>query len=411
MSEDQLLRRDNSSSGVSFVGVRDRAILRICAAVLGRVNGGRLTLKLPSGTSAVLGNGGDVHASLVLNNFALFGKSLRRGSIGFAESYMSRDVDTGNLGELLRFFVDNKSALTASGRGLFQVRLPDKLFHRRRRNTPTGSRRNIAAHYDLGNSFYAAWLDPSMTYSSALFSAPGMTLAQAQDAKNEAIVAALGLEAGHELLEIGCGWGAFAERAARSGAKVTGITVSNAQLCYGLDRIAAAGLGGEVDLRFQDYRDTTGTFDRIASIEMIEAVGEEHWAQYFQTVAHSLKPGGKAVVQAITIAPDLFDGYRRKVDFIQRYVFPGGMLPTVEIMRAQAAAVGLTFETVREFGADYAQTLRLWRQAFHEQWPQLLTMGYDDRFRRFWEYYLTYCEVGFERGMTNVGHYRLTKPL
>lgn len=410
MPEDQLLRSGNSSPGFSLVSLRDRAILRTCGKVLSRVDRGRLKLTLPSGQSAAIGRGGVVAADLALANFAVFWKSLRRGSIGFADSYINGDVATADLGGVLRFYLDNKAQLTNSGRGLFQVRLPDRLFHRRRRNTPAGSRRNIAAHYDLGNAFYAAWLDPGMTYSSALFSTPGMSLAAAQGAKNDAIIAALDLKAGLSLLEIGCGWGGFAEAAARRGARVTGITVSNEQLRYGQQRIEAAGLGAQVNLRFEDYRATTGTFDRIASIEMIEAVGEEHWPAYFQTISDRLRPGGSAVLQAITIAPDLFERYRRKVDFIQRYVFPGGMLPTVAIMAAQSKAVGLQFETVAEFGQDYAQTLRLWRRAFFEQWPQIAGLGYDDRFRRMWDYYLTYCEVGFERGMTTVGHYRLRKP-
>jgi cyclopropane-fatty-acyl-phospholipid synthase len=389
---------------------RDRLILRACTAATRNIEHGRLRLTLPSGACAVIGRGGTSEAHLVLRNFGVFTKAIRRGSIGFAEAYINGDVDSPDLAALLRFFVDNKSRLHASGRGYFRVRSGDKLFHRRRSNSREGAKRNIAAHYDLGNAFYAAWLDRTMTYSSARFTAPGISLEAAQAEKNRRLIHGLGLTAGHTMLEIGCGWGGLTEAAARAGARVTGITISAEQLAYAKARITAAGLGDRTDLRFQDYRDVTGTYDRIASVEMIEAVGEEHWPGYFKTIADRLKPGGVAMIQAITIEAASFARYRAKADFIQRYIFPGGMLPTEAVMTANAEAAGLQFEVVERFGADYVATLRAWATAFEQAWPQIALLGFDERFRRMWLYYLVYCEVGFERGITDVGHYRFSKP-
>ena len=390
-------------------GWRDRLILQLTQLCTRSVSRGRLRLTLPSGASAVIGHGGATEAHLVLINFRVFSKAVRRGSIGFADAYMSGDVESPNLGDVLRFFIDNKSGLRASGRGYFKVRQSDTRFHAERANTREGSRRNIAAHYDLGNAFYAAWLDRSMTYSSARFTAATQTLEDAQFEKNRRLIEGLNLKPGSTVLEIGCGWGGFAEAAANAGAHVTGLTISAEQLGYAQARIDAAGSLQRVDLRFQDYRDVNGTFDHVVSVEMIEAVGEEHWPRYFKTIAASLKPGGTAMIQAITINPTIYDSYRAKADFIQRYIFPGGMLPTEALMAEHARAHGLALETVETFGADYVRTLKIWRQSFEQAWPRIAPLGFDERFRRMWLYYLIYCEVGFERGMTDVGHYRLTK--
>ena len=396
---------------LSLISVwRDRLILQMTQLCTRSVSRGRLRLTLPSGASGVIGHGGATEAHLVLTNFRVFNKAIRRGSIGFADAYMSGDVESPNLGDVLRFFIDNKSGLRASGRGYFKVRRSDTRFHADRANTREGSKRNIAAHYDLGNAFYAAWLDRSMTYSSARFTAQDQTLEAAQDEKNRRLIEGLDLKPGHTVLEIGCGWGGFAQAAATVGAHVTGLTISAEQLAYAEARIKAAGLSQRVDFRFQDYRDVTGTFDHVASVEMIEAVGEDHWPSYFKTIAACLKPGGTAMIQAITIHPDSYESYRAKADFIQRYIFPGGMLPTEALMAEHARAHGLTLETVETFGTDYVRTLKMWRHSFEQAWPRIATLGFDDRFRRMWLYYLIYCEVGFERGMTNVGHYRLTKP-
>jgi cyclopropane-fatty-acyl-phospholipid synthase len=393
---------------------RDRVILVACRAATRHVRTGRLRLTLPSGETATLGSDrlddSQPDASLTLLKFRAFFKALSRGSIGFADAYMAGDIVTPDLGAVFRFFLANKSQLDAAGRGQFKVRRPDFSWHRRRDNSRDGSRRNIAAHYDLGNAFYAPWLDASMTYSSALFSAKGQSLEAAQAAKLDRIVEALEVRPGMRVLEIGCGWGALAERLARAACHVTAVTVSQEQHAYATRRIADAGLSDLVEIRFQDYRDIEGRFDRVVSIEMIEAVGEAHWPTYFATIADRLDRGGSAILQAITIDERAFDAYRAKADFIQRFVFPGGMLLTPTHIGQQSVRVGLSADTVLRFGPSYAETLRHWRTRFEAAWPELSQLGFDERFRRMWLYYLIYCETGFDNGRTDVGLYRLAKP-
>ncbi len=396
-------------AGSSVRRAFDRFVLSRCRRLLAGLETGRLTLEMPSGLTETFGTASADGVRLKLNTYGAFWKSVRRGSIGFGEAYMAGDIDTDDLIGLLRFFLDNKTALMRAGNGYFRPRLPDRIVHRRRSNSRAGSRKNIAAHYDLGNAFYACWLDSSMTYSSALFTDEHMTLQQAQAAKYARMLQALDIKPGQRVLEIGCGWGGFAEMAARAGAHVTGITLSREQLAYAATRLQAAGLSETTALRFQDYRDTTGTFDRIASIEMIEAVGEEHWSAYFRTLADRLAPGGVAAVQAITIQPEIFNIYRRKPDFIQLYVFPGGMLLTEEALAAQAAAVGLSYERVETFRYSYARTLAIWHEHFLAAWPEINALGFDLRFKRMWQYYLAYCEAGFSAGTINVGIYRFRK--
>ena len=388
----------------------DGVILKATAAALAHVATGRLRLTMPSGVSASIGNGAPAEeVDLALANYAVFWKSLRRGSVGFAESILDGDCESRDLNQLFRYFLRNKAALDEAGRGLFRVRLPLRLYHLRRANTRHGSRRNIAAHYDLGNDFYRLWLDPGMTYSSGIFSHEKMSLQSAQHAKYQRILEALEPRAGQTVLEIGCGWGGFLEAAARTGLAATGITISREQLEFAQARLSRLNVETPPKVRFEDYRDTRGQFDRIASIEMIEAVGEENWPTFFATLSGRLAPGGIAAVQAITIREDWFETYRRKADFIQRYIFPGGMLPTVNGMARAARANGLTFEPVTTFADSYARTLALWRQRFHDAWPQIAALGFDDRFRRMWDYYLAYCEVGFAERSIDVGIYRMRK--
>jgi cyclopropane-fatty-acyl-phospholipid synthase len=410
MQDQTTLSDDRMSRPQGLAAMRDTALLGICNIVLRNRLKGRIRLTLPSGVTRTIGRDGGADGRLKLNNFRLVWSGIRRGTLGFAEAVLDDHAETPDLAELFRFFIDNKRELDTAGGGFFRVRRSDRDFHAERRNSRDGSRRNIAAHYDLGNDFYAAWLDPGFTYSSARFTRPDLDLAAAQDEKVREVVDALGVRAGHRVLEIGCGWGGFAEAACRAGASVHGITVSENQLAFATDRMSRAGLADRAKIVFEDYRDTVGEFDRIASIEMIEAVGEEHWDDYFATLRNRLVPGGLAVIQAITIREQSFPAYRAKADFIQRYIFPGGMLPTKSAMAACAQRHGLDFETVRTFAPDYARTLSLWRERFHANWPRIAALGFDDRFRRMWDYYLVYCEVGFQRGVIDVGHYRLTKP-
>ncbi len=410
MSDQNVLPSPPIETPPGLAAWRDELILKIASVGLKHIGEGRLRLTLPSGRAAVIGTDGtDIDASIDVRSFNVIPGAMRRGSLGFAESYLNGDVATENLGNVFRFFIANFEALNKASRGLFRSRVMDRLAHVRRRNTRAGSRRNISEHYDLGNDFYELWLDPSMTYSSALFDSPDMSLSEAQDAKYAKIIDALDLDAPGHVLEIGCGWGGMAERLAKAGHKVTAVTISSEQLKAAETRIANAGLSEQVDVRFQDYRDIDGMFDRIVSVEMIEAVGASHWPQYFRTLSDRLLPGGHAVLQAITINSKDYPGYASRPDFIQRYIFPGGMLPTEDIMSEQAKAHGMQLETVTTFGPDYAETLRQWRQSFEEAWPRIAALGFDERFRRMWNYYLTYCEVGFDTGVIDVGIYKVAK--
>ena len=370
----------------------------------------RMEIILPSGLSVMLGSDSTPPARVILHSYKVLWRLATRGSIGLAESYMRAEIDTPDLGAVLRFCLANYSALESAGGRIARPRLADIVWHRRRENSLQGSRRNIAAHYDLGNAFYEKWLDTGMTYSSAIYRARDVPLSDAQDEKYRVVLDQLDIKPGDRLLEIGCGWGGLAERSIARGAHITGLTLSSEQLAYANARLERAGVSSHGDLRFQDYRHVDGTYDAIASVEMIEAVGEAHWPHYFRTIADRLKPGGVAAIQAITIDERYFEAYRRHTDFIQRYIFPGGMLPTVTIMRDQAERVGLRFETVERFGKSYAWTLEDWRKAFRAKWPEIAALGFDERFRRMWEYYLVYCEVGFENGDIDVGIYKLTKP-
>jgi cyclopropane-fatty-acyl-phospholipid synthase len=387
-------------------GLIQHFVTAIGRRVIPRKLRGSLRLTMPSGRLYVIGHpGSGVDADLTINSLRVIARCMTRASVGFAESYMAGEWSSSDPAKLLRFYLQNRRDLNQAGRGMFFRSVCAKLWHRMRANTREGSRRNIEAHYDLGNAFYQEWLDPGLTYSSGLFRHATNTLAEAQTAKYRYVLDALDLEPGYSLLEIGCGWGGLAEEAADRGAAVTGITLSREQLAFARQR-----LGEKAHLKLEDYRDTEGTFDRLASIEMIEAVGEENWRTYFQTLHDRLKPGGIAVLQAITIDEAHFERYRRGADFIQRYIFPGGLLPTGQAMAASAAEAGLTYEKLEEFGASYAITLRLWRENFENAWPRIAAQGFDERFRRMWRYYLAYCEAGFAENAITVGFYRFVRP-
>ena len=380
--------------------------------LIGRPISGAVTITFPNGRTRTYGRPGTgLHPRLVIRNFSLIPETLQRGTVGFAHAYMRGDVEVDDLTELFRYFLQNRAAFQPKGAGWFGRATADIAYHLSRANTIDGSKDNIAEHYDLGNAFYAEWLDPSMTYSSALFGSDEQSLEDAQRAKYRRVAEMAGLETGSSVLEIGCGWGGFAETAARDyGASVYGITLSREQLAFARERIARQGLDNLATLHFEDYRHTTGAYDHVASIEMIEAVGEEHWPSYFQTVHDRLRPGGTAAIQAITISEEDFEGYRSSPDFIQRYIFPGGMLLTRKAMEEQARRVGLILENVDNFRHSYAKTLRLWRERFLDRWNTIRQLGFDETFRRKWVYYLSYCEAGFEEGSIDVGIYQYRKP-
>ena len=383
-----------------------------------RAEHGALMLTFPDGQRACFGHGGptaDVH----LANWNVFGAALKSGDIGFAETYAAGDWTSTDPARVLVFFVRNRAAVERVIYGSFWGSLAYRIKHLLNRNSKPQARKNITAHYDLGNAFYALWLDPSMTYSSALFEAgaadgasvhapaTAAALAQAQRAKYERVLAELRTVRGARVLEIGCGWGGFAETAARAGVHTTGLTLSPSQLDHAQQRLARQGL--TADLKLQDYRDEQGVYDGIASIEMFEAVGEQYWPSYFATLNRCLAPGGRACVQTIVIADDLFARYRSGTDFIQQYIFPGGMLPCPSVFRAQAAKAGLTVVEELAFGRDYAKTLATWRATFMSQLDTVRAQGFDERFVRLWEFYLAYCEAAFAEGNTDVVQYTLAK--
>ena len=363
----------------------------------GRLRCGRLTLSLPDGSERIFeGEEDGPAADLEIVRPRLARRLLTGGAIGFAEGYMDGDCETRNLTALIELAGLNEEHWDRELEGRLTYRLLQRLFHRTRPNSKRGSRRNIAYHYDLGNDFYRAWIGESMAYSSGIFTSPQDSLAQAQDAKYHRMAQIAGLRPDHHLLEVGCGWGGFAAYAAREvGCRVTAVTISREQFAEASRLIQSEGLGDKVEVVLRDYRDLDGQFDSIVSIEMLEAVGEAYWPTYFGRLRERLTPGGRAALQVITIADSSWEQYRRSADFIQRYIFPGGMLPAPGILRQQAAQAGLTLREDDGFGQDYAKTLAIWHERFIAAWPRLSTMGFDERFRRMWRYYLAYCEAGF----------------
>ncbi|MEJ7138232.1 class I SAM-dependent methyltransferase [Amphibiibacter pelophylacis] len=379
---------------------------RTVLELLEGLEGGSLQLDLPDGQRHRFGHG-PVVAALRVHDEALFSRVLAHGDIGLAESYIEGEWDAGegySLADVLTLLARNHAALRRAVYGSWPRLLMARLRHLLNRNSRKGSQRNIMAHYDLGNEFYRQWLDGTMSYSSALF-LPGQdaTLESAQRAKYRRILDRLhgGQPTGAHVLEIGCGWGGFAEMAVEDGLAVTGLTLSPAQLEFARQRVPQA------DLRLQDYRDTRERYDHIVSIEMIEAVGERWWPHYFRTLSQSLKPGGKAVVQAITLRDDLFSAYRKSTDFIQQHVFPGGMLPSRQVFERQARRQGLKVSDAHAFGLDYARTLAEWRERFEARWHDIAPLGFDAPFRRLWRFYLAYCEAGFQAGTTDVIQFEL----
>lgn len=365
---------------------------------------GVLEIVTPEGGRVdIQGRAAGPRGSLVVRNYGFVKRVFSGGAVGFAEGWMAGEWDTPDMSGLLEVLSRNYDRLRELVEGNPLVRLANRLAHLLNSNSKAGSRRNIHAHYDLGNDFYAKWLDRTMTYSSAIYEHSGQDLAEAQTAKYRALAHRMGLEPGHSVLEIGCGWGGFAEFAAREvGAQVTGITISQAQHDYARKRLFDAGLADRADIRLIDYRDVEGRFDRVASIEMFEAVGEQYWPAYFEKVRDRLEPGGRAGLQIITIQDALFDEYRRTPDFIQKYVFPGGVLPSEARLHEEIDRAGLQWASVSRFGQAYAQTCADWGARFQAAWEEIKPLGFDERFRRLWTFYLSYCEAGFRTGRTDV---------
>lgn len=385
--------------------------LKLVFLILTRMKNGSMTVSLPDGRIFLFDQGFPGPSARVdIKDMALANRLLLRGDIGFAEAYMDEQFSTPDLTATLEYCAMNFDSAGSLARGNnirnAIVKFIDMLT---RRNTKNGAKKNILAHYDLGNDFYEKWLDPSMTYSSAIFAETNDML-PAQIEKYDAIARRIEARPDAHILEIGSGWGGFAEHAAKTyGSRVTTVTISDAQHDYARRRIFEAGLAERVNVELRDYREIDGQYDGVASIEMFEAVGESYWPSYFDKIASVLSSGKRAALQIITIDEALFPSYRNRVDFIQKYIFPGGMLPSIPALNKQFERAGLIFEESHMFGQSYAETLKTWAKSFKEAWPDIEKMGFDGPFRNLWEYYLCYCEAGFRTGRTDVGQFVLRK--
>ena len=372
--------------------------------ILNNLHCGRLALTLPDGSDrvfagAMAGPDADMH----IHTGAALRRLLYDGKMGFCEAFMDGEISSQSLPQLIELAVLHDKYLEDALKTNRFKQAGLRLFHLLRRNSKQGSAKNIAHHYDIGNSFYEAWLDPTMTYSSAVFDSESDDLTTAQLNKYKRLADLADIQPGDRVLEIGCGWGGFAKYVSEQiGAHVTGITISKAQLAYAKSRLADAGLDDRVDLKLMDYRDLQGRFDKIVSIEMFEAVGQAYWPTYFATIARMLQSGGRAVIQSITIDHGAFQSYRDQPDFIQRYIFPGGMLPSMPMLETPVAGAGLELVAEQGYAPHYARTLQEWRSRFLAAWPALAGDKFDNRFKLMWELYLAYCEGGFRAGMIDV---------
>ncbi len=383
-------------------------------SLLSQLSSGHLKMVLPDGNIREFGNKSDsLHAEIQILDWSVFKQVLSHGDIGFAESYIRGEWNTPDLKAILELAIRNRTILEKAIYGSWYGSILYRIRHWLRDNSKTGSRKNIHAHYDLGNAFYTLWLDPTMSYSSAWFSeGEKQSLADAQRAKISRILQSLDTKPGDHILEIGCGWGGVMEEALRSNTAITGLTLSTEQKAFAEDRLKKVQSQVEYskpfEVRLQDYRDCQEQFEGIASVEMFEAVGEKHWPEYFQTIAKCLKPGGKACIQTIVIAEELFERYRHNTDFIQQYVFPGGMLPSRTNFKESAAKAGLQIEGEFAFGADYAKTLCLWRDNFNQKLDEVHGLGFDEAFIRLWNFYLMYCAAGFAERNIDVVQFTLS---
>ena len=380
--------------------------------LVGKLNSGRVDFVLPDGRRfRAEGKCPGPVAEITINNPEVFARLIREGDLGFSDAYLDEWWTTPDLQTFMDFIHADNDDMYDGFSGIAIVRAWEKVRFWFQSNSKRQALKNISHHYDLGNDFYSLWLDDTMTYSSALFNTGQESLENAQIAKYASMIDQMGVKPGDHVLEIGCGWGGFAEYAAKErGLKVTGLTISKEQLLYAQKRIKNKGLEDKVDLKLQDYRDEKGVYDGVASIEMFEAVGEKYWPIYFETIKHCLKPGRQATLQIITVHDARWDVYRKSVDFIQKYIFPGGMLPSPSVLRQEVTKAGLRVQHSIEFGKSYSQTLRRWFDVFNDQWDTINDMGFDDRFRRMWNFYLTSCAATFESGNCDVTQITLQKP-
>lgn len=372
---------------------------------------GRLDFVMPDGrVFRAEGHAKGPEAELHVHSDDVFARLIREGDLGFCEDYLDEGWSTPDLMAFMDLIHADNDDLYDGFPGMAFVRAYERMRHWLNNNSKRQAKKNISHHYDLGNEFYGLWLDETMTYSSALFEQGQQSLQAAQIAKYASMVDEMGVKPGDHVLEIGCGWGGFAEYAAgQRGLKVTGLTISEEQFKFAAERIKNAGLSDRVQLKLQDYRDEGGQYDGIASIEMFEAVGEKYWPTYFGTLRDCLKPGANATLQIITLQDRRFEIYRSSVDFIQKYIFPGGMLPSPTVLRDQIAKSGLEFVTSKEFGESYSITLRRWHEVFNAKWDQIEALGFDDRFRRMWNFYLASCAATFHSGNCDVTQITMTK--
>ncbi|MGV8955862.1 MAG: class I SAM-dependent methyltransferase [Cypionkella sp.] len=381
-------------------------------AIAKRLKRGRLDFVLPDGRRfRIEGAEAGPVAELDLHDNEVFARLIREGDLGFSEAYVDGEWSSPDLMAFMDLVHQGNNDVYDSFPGMGIMRAFERLRFWWQSNTKRGAKKNIAAHYDLGNDFYALWLDESMTYSSAIFVDGQESMEAAQERKYASMVDRMGVAPGDHVLEIGCGWGGFAEYAAKErGLRVTALTISQAQHDFAVARMQRLGLQDKVEIRLQDYRDVRGSFDGIASVEMFEAVGEAFWPSYFRTLRDRLKPQSRAVIQVITVQNDRFETYRKSVDFIQKYIFPGGMLPSAAVLEAEAAKVGLSVTDLVEFGKSYSQTLRRWHEVFNSRWDEVAAMGFDARFKRMWNFYLTSCAGTFEGGNCDVIQVTFSRP-
>lgn len=380
--------------------------------VVQRLKSGRLDFRLPDGrTFRAEGKKPGPAVLVEVHNTDIFARMIREGDLGFCEAYLDGWWSTPDLMGFMDLLQTDNDEVYDAFPGMKLVRAYERLRFWLQSNSKKQAKKNISYHYDLGNDFYSLWLDESMTYSSALYKTGQESLEKAQEQKYASMVDLMGAQPGDHVLEIGCGWGGFAEyAAAKRGLKVTCLTISAEQHKYAVERMARLGLSDRVEIKLQDYRDETGVYDGIASIEMFEAVGEKYWPVYFDTVLKRLRPGKNATLQIITIADHRFETYRKSVDFIQKYIFPGGMLPSPSVLRREVEKAGLKVLGSIEIGKSYSTTLRRWHETFNARWNEVSALGFDDRFRRMWNFYLTSCAGTFEGGNCDVTQITIARP-